>query len=246
MLAEIGRREGTLDEDEYSVVKRVIRLDEVSVGEVMTPRTDMICAPVKSELEALKALFLDCKHARIPLYEESIDNIVGILHLRDVVAGLDRRPMPSARSLAKPPVFVPDTKPLPPLLREFQAQHQQMAIAVDEYGGTAGLVTVEDLLEEIVGEIMDEHEAGEPLQQALPDGGWRLAGSSPVEVLHELFDVDTDGLPSETVGGLVFGALGDLPEAGREATIRGLRFHVERVGARRIRLVSVHRQAEGE
>jgi CBS domain containing-hemolysin-like protein len=182
----------------------------------------------------------------VPLYEESIDNIVGILHLRDVVAGLDRRPMPSARSLAKPPVFVPDTKPLPPLLRQFQAQHQQMAIAVDEYGGTAGLVTVEDLLEEIVGEIMDEHEAGEAPQQALPDGGWRLSGSSPIETLHDLFGVNTEALPSETVGGLVFAALGELPEAGRETTIQGLRFRVERVGARRIRTLSVHRHAESE
>jgi len=238
----VGTREGILEPGEEDLVWRIVDFGDSTVHKVMTPRTDMICAPVESGLEELKSLFLDCKHARIPLYEGSIDNIVGIIHLRDVVAGLDRDPRPAAQSLAKQPVFVPDTKSLPPLLRQFQAQHQQMAIAVDEYGGTAGLVTVEDLLEEIVGEIMDEHEAGEPLRQALPDGGWRLAGALPVETLHELFGVDSESMSSETVGGLVFNTLGELPEPGREVTIHGLVFRVERVGSRRIRTVTVHRR----
>lgn len=234
----VGTREGILEPEEEDLVWRIVDFGDTTVRSVMTPRIDMICAPVESSLEELKVVFLDCKHARIPLFEESIDNIVGILHLRDVVSGLDRRPNPSARSVAKQPVFVPDTKPLPQLLKQFQAQHQQMAIAVDEYGGTAGLVTVEDLLEEIVGEIMDEHEAGRLVRQALPDGGWRLDGACPVEVLHELFDTSTDSLPSETVGGLVFSALGELPEPGTEVEAAGIRFRVERVGARRIRVLT--------
>ena len=135
--------------------------------------------------------------------------------------------------------MVPESKPLQELLQDFQARALQMAIVVDEYGGTSGLVTVEDLLEEIVGEIVDEHEEIEVLTEPLSGGGWRIDGRTPVTTLGELFPVALAGVPYETVGGLIFGLLGSVPKPGRELEAHGLIFTVERVEERRIQSVRV-------
>jgi CBS domain containing-hemolysin-like protein len=142
----------------------------------------------------------------------------------------------------KVPFFVPERRPLDQLLKEMQARFQQMAIVLDEYGGTAGLVTVEDLLEEIVGEIFDEDEvaaASEP--EALADGSWRLDGRTPIDALDDLFDVDLEEEPYETVAGLVLSVYGQVPEEGAVVAAHGLRLHVEQVSARRIQVVRVER-----
>jgi CBS domain containing-hemolysin-like protein len=191
-------------------------------------------------------LFLECKHSRVPIYEGSIDQIVGILHLRDLVRGLRSARRRTARELSKAPYFVPEAKPLPELLKEFQARRQQMAIVVDEYGGTAGLVTAEDVVEEIVGEIVDEHEVLPPAVEAAGDGRWRLDGRSDIEILDELFEVDLDETAYQTVGGFIFGALGYIPTPGEVVESQGLRFTVEEVQERRIQTVVVERTAPEE
>ncbi|HEX2163655.1 MAG TPA: hemolysin family protein [Thermoanaerobaculia bacterium] len=240
---ELGTREGILDGDEGDYLWGIVDFGDTQVRSVMTPRVDMVVAAADEDLEALAARFLDSGHSRLPLYEESIDRIAGILHIRDLLRGLrSPEPRPAARELMKAPFFVPERRPLDELLKEMQARFQQMAIVLDEYGGTAGLVTVEDLLEEIVGEIFDEDEvavASEPV--ALGDGSWRLDGRSPVDVLDEIFDVDLEEEPYETVAGLVLSVHGQVPEEGAVVVSHGLRLLVEQVGARRIQVVRVEK-----
>lgn len=240
---DVGTREGILDPGEDDLIQRVIDFGDAVVRSVMTPRIDMVCAPVGSSLETLAELFLSSKHSRIPVYEDSVDHIVGILHIRDLLSGLRDDSEPSATDLAMETYFVPETKPLNELLAEFQALHLQMAIVVDEYGGTSGMVTVEDLLEEIVGEIEDEHDESAPVNELLEDGGWRLDGRLPIESLDEIFDVEFEEEAYETLGGLIFGSLGYVPQPGESLEIGGLRFQIESIEQRRISSVLVHRIA---
>ncbi len=236
---DVGTREGILEPGEDDLIQRVIDFGDTIVRSVVTPRIDMVCAPVTSSLETLAELFLSSKHSRIPVFEKSVDHIVGILHIRDLLAGLRDDAAPSAVELAMEPYFVPETKPLNELLSEFQALHLQMAIVVDEYGGTSGMVTVEDLLEEIVGEIEDEHDESAPVNEQLENGGWRLDGRVPVESLDELFDAELEEEAFETIGGLIFGTLGYVPQPGESLEIGGLEFQIESVEQRRIKSVAV-------
>ncbi len=243
---DVGTREGILEPGEDDLIQRVIDFGDTVVRSVVTPRIDMVCAPVSSSLESLTELFLSSKHSRIPVYQESVDHIVGILHIRDLLRGLRDESAPSSAELMMQPYFVPETKPLNELLSEFQALHLQMAIVVDEYGGTSGMVTVEDLLEEIVGEIEDEHDEAAPVNERLDDGCWRLDGRVPVEILDELFDVELEEEAYETVGGLIFGSLGYVPQPGESLEIGGIRFQIESIEKRRIRSVSVRRVETGD
>ncbi len=236
---DVGTREGILEPGEGEMLWGIVDFGDTPVRSVMTPRIQVQGAPVDSTLDDLAALFVESGHSRLPLYDGSIDHIVGILHIRDLLRGMRAAERPAPRSLANPPFFVPETKPLGQLLKELQARFQQMAVVVDEYGGTAGIVTVEDLVEEIVGELVDEHEESHPGNRLLPDGGWLLEGATDVEVLKELFGVDLGEVPDETVGGRVFSLLGDVPEVGETVEEHGLRYTVEEVEERRAALVRV-------
>ncbi len=238
---DVGTREGILEPQEGEMLWSIVDFGDTLVRSVMTPRIDIVCAPVDCAIDVLAERFVESGHSRLPLYQESIDDIVGILHIRDVLRAT-RSPEPTAaRDLIKPPLFIPETKPLGELLKELQARFQQVAIVVDEYGGTAGLVTVEDLVEEIVGEIMDEHEALVAELEPLENGAYRLDGRAHVELLDELFQVDLEDPEFETVAGLVFSAIGRVPQAGESVDCYGLRFTVEAVADRRIQTVRVER-----
>ncbi len=237
----VGQREGILEPGEELLVKGVVEFGDTLVRGVMTPRIDMVMAPIETPAEELLTIFLESGHSRLPLYGASPDHIEGVLHLRDLVGAMqDDQPVDVART-TRPAFIVPDTKAISDLLRDFQARHQQLAIAVDEFGGTAGLATVEDLLEEIVGEIADEHDETDIERVRLGDDVWLLSGSCDVEELEELFDIDLGDSPYETVGGLVFTALGYLPEAGERFEGHGLRFEVLGVADRRIQQLRVER-----
>lgn len=243
---DMGTREGILEPGEEELLRGIVDFGDTPVRSVMVPRIQVRGAPAESSLERLADLFVESGHSRLPLYEGSIDHVVGILHIRDLLSGLRRARVPedgkppAARELANPPYFVPETKPLGQLLKELQTRFQQMAVVVDEYGGTAGVVTAEDLVEEIVGELVDEHEEAPLESEFLPDGAWLLKGSSPVELLEELFGVEIEeDAPWETVGGMVFSLLGDLPEVGESVESHGLRYTVHEVEERRIVRVRV-------
>ncbi len=238
---DVGTREGILEPEQGEWLWSIVDFRDTQVRSVMTPRIDMICAPIGSSLETLAERFVESGHSRIPLYEDSIDHVVGILHIRDVLRAIRSPEPPPVREMIKPPLFVPETKALGELLKELQARFQQVAIVVDEYGGTAGLVTVEDLIEEIVGEIMDEHEALVAELEPLEDGGWRLDGRAHIDLLEELFGVKIENPEYETVAGLIFTSLGHVPQVGETVDRDGLRFTVEAVADRRIQTVRVER-----
>jgi CBS domain containing-hemolysin-like protein len=241
---DVGTREGILEPEQGEWLWSIVDFRDTQVRSVMTPRIDMVCAPVEASLDTLAERFIESGHSRIPLYEDSIDHVVGILHIRDVLRAIRLPEATPVRELIKPPLFIPETKALGELLKELQARFQQVAIVVDEYGGTAGLVTVEDLIEEIVGEIMDEHEALVAELEPLEGGGWRLDGRAHIELLEELFQVEVEDPEYETVAGLIFTSLGHVPQVGETAERFGLRFTVEAVADRRIQTVRVEKAPE--
>jgi putative hemolysin len=239
---DVGRREGIIEPEQGEWLSNIVEFAATQARSVMTPRIDMVCAPVDSSRDALAERFLESGHSRIPLYQESIDHIVGVVHIRDLLRALRMPTPPPITELMKPPLVIPETKPLAELLKDLQSRSEQLAIVVDEYGGTAGLVTVEDLVEEIVGEIRDEHEDGQAAEATpLGDGAWRLDGRARLEVLDERFGVEIEDAEYETVAGLVFSALGHVPKPGETVEWEGLRFTVEEVASRRIKTLRAER-----
>jgi putative hemolysin len=237
VLAEIGRREGTLDEDEFSVVSNVIRLDEISVGEVMTPRTDMVGIRSTATIEEAQTMMLDTGHLRLPVYEENLDRIIGVIVGRDVWRAA-RAGTETLEEVIRPVPFAPSSKPVETLIPEMRSQLTKMAIVVDEFGGTAGLVTLEDLIEEIIGEIQDEHEGDEPQSfQQLSAGRVRVWGGTSLREASQRLsftptDDEEDGF--DTVGGFVFGRLNRIPVVGDEVEIESGRLRVTQMKGRRV------------
>ncbi len=243
---DVGTREGILEPDQGDLVRGVVDFGETQVKSVMTPRVDIVAASASATLEELVPVFIESKCSRLPLYEESIDHVVGILHIRDLLAALYTPERPPARQLAKPAYVVPISKPLDELLRELQARRTEMAIVVDEYGGTAGLVTVEDLVEEIVGDLGDEHEDVDVPPEELSEGRWRLEGRTHLEELEELAGIEIEPGPYETVGGLILSLAGKVPEPGTVIENLGLVFTVDQVSERRIEWVTVEKATAAE
>jgi len=240
---DVGTREGILEPEDRDLVWGVVDFGDTQVKSVMTPRVDIVGAPVDSSLEALADLFGSSAYSRIPLYRDSIDQIVGILHIRDLLVALrSAAPPASAEGLVPPPMQVPETKLLGDLLKEMQVRRQQMAVVINEWGGTEGLVTVEDLVEEIVGEIVDEHDEGVPENHLLEDGSLILDGRASVETLDEFFGFRPEEGGAETVGGLVSSFRGRIPEPGESVEIGTLRFDVEKADERRILSLRVRRR----
>ena len=237
---DVGRREGILEPEEEALVRSVVDFGDTQVRSIMTPRVEIQSAPADADAEALKERFFSSKNSRLPIYRDSIDHIEGVLHIRDLFEAMQEGQGIDALELAQKPHYVPENKALPELLTELQKLRQQMAIVVDEYGGTAGLVTVEDLVEEIVGEIHDEHE-DELAAEDLEDGGWRLPGRTHLEDFEELvgLDFDADELPYETLSGLICGELGHVPKVGELLDWQGLAMMVEEADERRVMRVSV-------
>lgn len=234
VLARIGRREGTLDEAEWKVMSNVINLDQVSVGEVMTPRTDMVAIPLDASVEEAKALMLDRGHLRIPVYEENIDQVNGILLARDLWDA-DRRGETRIAELIRPAVFAPISKAVEELIPELRSQRMKMAIIVDEFGGTAGLATLEDLIEEIVGEIQDEHEGDEPEDfRRVDEGEVRIWGGVSVREVNERLGLELPEDQHDTVGGHVFGELNRIGRVGDTVEVDGGTLRIAKMRGRRI------------
>jgi putative hemolysin len=234
VLAEIGRREGTLDEAEWRVVSNVIRLDEVTVGEVMTPRTDMVAVPIDATVDQAKNIMLDHGHLRLPVFDGSLDHIAGLLLARDLWQA-DRQGLRHIRDIVRTPFFAPSSKPVEDLIPEMRVQRNKMAIVLDEFGGTAGLVTLEDLIEEIIGEIQDEHEAHEPEDfHPIEHGRMRIWCGVPVREVNDRLDLDLAEDPHDTLGGLLFGALNRVGRVGDVIDVNGGSFRITRMKGRRI------------
>ena len=244
---EAGEEAGIFEGEVGEFVESLVDFFDTVVREVMTPRTDMIAVSEETAFRDLLRAFADSHKSRIPVYQETIDRIVGVVHVKNLVeCQLEDREPPVA-DLARECLVVPESKPLGELLRDFQQEFQQMAIVVDEYGGTSGLVTLEDILEEIVGEIEDEHDPKTPPEWLeLSPGVFRLQGRASLEVIQELLGVEVDEDDVDTVGGLVFARHGTVPEAGTEVVdeTQGLMFTVDEMDERRIVSVTA-RKVEG-
>jgi CBS domain containing-hemolysin-like protein len=229
-LVDLAQERGVVDEDEREMIHSVFELRATIAREVMVPRTEIIWIEQAKSVRQALALSLRTGFTRLPVIGESVDDIVGVVNLKDLVGavleeGGSARPVDE---LMRPAEFVPDTKRLDDLLKEMQLSRNHMAIAVDEYGGTAGLLTIEDIIEEIVGEITDESDTDDrPPVEHLEDGSVRVSSRLPVEDLGELFGTEFEDLDVETVAGLMAQRLGRVPLPGAEATIGGLRLRAE-------------------
>jgi putative hemolysin len=222
LLVAQSHEQGVVEEDEREMIHGIFEFSETVAREVMTPRTDMIAVPVNISLDELIEVVMSEGHSRLPVFEGTIDNIVGVLLIRDLLPviwersrlGPEQAPAFELRPLMREPYFVPDTKPVDDLLAEFRQHGVHLAIVLDEFGGTYGLATMEDLLEEIVGEINDEYDVAEELFMATPEGDVLIDGAALIAEVNERFDLDLPETDFDTIGGYVFGALGRVPEAG--------------------------------
>jgi len=242
---DVGTREGILEPEDRDLVWGVVDFGDTMVRSVMTPRVDVVAGRVEEPLAELLDRMIASSVSRMPIYRGTVDQVVGILHLRDVVAAWRRDPATPPESLATPAMQVPETKLLGELLKEFQARRQQMAIVLNEFGGTEGVVTVEDLVEEIVGEIQDEHDEAEPENRLLDDGSLLLDGRASLDTLDEFFGWRDEASSIETVGGLVSSLVGYVPKEGEVVEHAALRFEVERADERRILSLRVRRREDG-
>jgi CBS domain containing-hemolysin-like protein len=240
-LVDMAEERGVVESGERNMIHSVFELGDTIAREVMVPRTEVVYIERTKTVRQALALALRSGFSRIPVIGENVDDVVGVVYLKDLVRrsqNLGDARGPRIDELMRPPTFVPESKPVDELLRDMQAQRIHIAIVVDEYGGFAGLVTIEDILEEIVGEIADEHDAFQrPPVEELSDGSMRVTARLPVEDLAELFDVE---LPTdegvETVGGLLARELGMVPIEGSATEVGGLRLVAESTGGRRNRI----------
>ena len=233
----------SLDQRDREMLRSILRLDVTTAREIMVPRLDMVSVELTSSLTQVAEQMVQGGHSRIPVYEDTIDHVVGIVHSREVLAALAQPDSEQTlRDLLNPAFFIPETKRLDDLLEELQDKGIQMAIVVDEYGGTEGLVTIEDLLEEIVGEIEDEFSRTRESQLVhLPDGGVLVDAGVSTGDIEELFATRIDSADVDTVGGYVYQALGKIPSAGDVVATDHLRIEVVSILGRRLRKLRIER-----
>ncbi len=238
-IREAGE-EGELDQQESSMLLRVLSLDDLQVQDIMTPRTDIICSPHDAPIREVAAVIRETGHSRIPIYQDNRDNIIGVIHAKDLLGLLaeGKDDAPAAQGM-RGPYFVPETKSVPDLLQEFRTRKTHMAVILDEYGGTAGLVTIEDVLEQIVGDIEDEYDA--PRQEDItPQGdGWLVTGRAYLDELDEKIGLKLESDEVDTLGGYLSHLAGRVPRAGDCFALGNMRLTVQQADAKQVRLVNV-------
>jgi CBS domain containing-hemolysin-like protein len=241
-MVDVAEEEQEIEEEERELIHSVFEFGDTVVREVMVPRPDMICLPADTAFNVALKTIVDAGYSRIPLYEGDTDNIVGLLYAKDLLKRVhESRNDTKVSTLGRAPTFIPEQKKVSELLREMQTQHVHMAIVVDEYGGTAGLVTIEDLIEEIVGEIVDEYDKEEPLVEPIDEETIRVDAKMPIDEVNELLDVELPHEEWDTVGGLVFGLTGRVPVVGEKVRFDSIEFKTERVTGRRIQKVVIRK-----
>jgi CBS domain containing-hemolysin-like protein len=237
LLLNMGDGERLIEEDERELIDSIFRFSETTVGEVMVPRVDVVALPKDTPLMEALEVIVSAGHSRIPLYEETIDRIVGVLYAKDLLTCFrDGRIDITVEVIMRPPYFVPETAMVDDLLADLQQKRTHLAIVVDEYGGTAGIVTIEDLLEEIVGEIQDEYDSEPPMIQAQEDGSFIVNGRMDVDDLNRELDVHlpADDENYNTLAGVIYAHLQRVPEPGDAFDLDGVHIEVLKVNDNRI------------
>jgi putative hemolysin len=246
-LIDVGEAEGILEEEEGELIHSIIEFGDTRVSEVMTPRPDIVAVPASATVREARDVMIESKYSRLPVYRDQIDNVEGLIYVRDLLQrwaeGAEGGPI---APLVRAVYFVPETKPVAELLEEMQKAHVQLSMVIDEYGGVSGLVTVEDILEEIVGEIEDEDIRGEELKDIveLGDGRYEVLGATQIGKIERLFDMEIEADDFTTIAGLVINESGKVPQAGERLTFRGLDLEVLEAEERRICRLLVKRASE--
>jgi putative hemolysin len=247
-LIDVGEAEGIIEEEERELIQSAIEFGDTRVGEVMTPRTEIVALPKDATVGAARTLIIESRHSRLPVYRDQIDNVEGIIYLRDLLPSLSmgKANTPIAPFM-RPYYAVPETKPVDELLREMQKAHVYMAIVIDEYGGVAGLITVEDILEEIVGEIEDEDISGEE-QEITPadDGAFEVSGSVEIGKIERLFGMELIADDFTTIAGFVIAQKGSVPRQGEHLNFRGLEIEILETDEKRISRLKLSRANESK
>lgn len=237
-LINVGEGESIIEEGEKQMIASIFELGETVVREIMSPRIDIVSLSVDTTLPSALDVIIQAGHSRIPVFEENVDRIVGFLYAKDLLKCYrDNQPDVKIRSMLRPAYFVPESKKVDELFHEMQTRRVHIAIVVDEYGGTAGLVTIEDLLEEIVGEIQDEYDKEPVPYQQIARDTYVFNARLDVDEVSELLEIDMPADDADTLGGFIFSELGHVPETGETVTFDGWRFTVLSVESRRIRQV---------
>lgn len=245
ILVNVGQEEGVFDESESEMINSIFDFDETVVKAIMVPRIDIVAVNIEDNINEALHLIVDGGHSRIPAFEDSIDNIVGVLYAKDIFAHLDADfDELQVKALIRPAYYIPETKKVNDLLNELRLKKVHMAIILDEYGGTNGLVTIEDLIEEIIGDIQDEYDVEEDLIVMHSDNRLVADARAPIGDVEEAFDVELEeeireDSEADTIGGLAFEHLGGIPAKGDEVTVGRFHIHIVEVSGRRISKVEI-------
>jgi putative hemolysin len=241
MMIDVGEEKGTIQEIEKEMINNIFDFDNKLVADIMTHRTEIAAVPIDASLEEIIDLVYEEKFTRIPVYEETIDNIIGILHVKDLLKFIKRgdahQPEPfKLEELLRTPYFVPESKKIDELFQELQMNQTHMAVVIDEYGGTAGIVTIEDLVEEIVGNILDEYDEEEKEYEKLDENTYLMSGSIDLEEVEKLMNIKLPSDEYDTLGGFIIGQLGRIPDPEETPTVEldDVTFKVEEIVEKRI------------
>ena len=246
-MVDEAERDDVIEEEEREMIHSIFEFGDTILREVMVPRPDMVAVPLQTPLQQVLELILRTGFSRIPVYDGTFDEVVGLAYAKDVLRRLhDGQADKPLADILRPAPFMPESMRAAECLREMRRRKSHMVIVIDEYGGTSGLVTIEDLLEEIVGEIADEYDLEEPNIEPLPDGDYRVNARLGIDEVNELLDVQLPSTEWDSIGGLLFNLVGGVPREGQEVEFQGLRLRAERVQGRRIGRVRIHRLAPPE
>jgi CBS domain containing-hemolysin-like protein len=246
-LIQVGEAEGIIEEKDRQLIETMFEFGETKAGEIMTPRTEIVALPIDATVKAARDLIIEEKFSRLPVYRETIDNIEGVIYVRDLLnAWSDSRENMPIVKLLRPAYFVPETKSAADLLKSMQISRVQIAVVIDEYGGVAGLVTVEDILEEIVGEIEDEDTEEEIVEiiEGEDKSYYDVHGSTEIGKVERLFDLEIEDDDFTTIAGLVMSEVGYIPKVGEELQFRGLNIEILQADEKRIHLLRLRKAPE--
>ena len=246
-MAEVGHEEGSIEREEKELIHSIFEFGDTIVREVMVPRPDIVAIESDKTLHDVQAVVLEHGYSRIPVFTDDLDDVVGIAYAKDVLKAVYQGKQDMAlREVVREARFVPESKKVADLLREMQQEKFHIALVTDEYGSVSGLVTLEDLLEELVGEITDEYDTDEPELEQIADGVYRVDGKMSIDEVNEMLDVELPDEEWDTVGGLMLGLMGSIPDEGEEVGFRNLTFTAEKVDGRRIVKILITRREDEE
>lgn len=239
-LIDEGEQRGLISEDEGEMIQGIFSFRDTIAREIMVPRTDTVCAPVETKVAEVIELILQSGHSRIPIYQENIDNIIGILHAKDLLNYWTKEDS-ELRSIVRHPYFIPETKKISEVLKDLRDKKSHMAIVIDEYGGTAGILTLENIIEEIIGDIMDEYDAEENLIVKHDDGSISVNARLDVEELEDYLDMELPEGKFESVGGFVITLLGRVPTVGEQVIFNNMEMTIEAANNRKIEKIKIRK-----